>query len=286
MCIMKIKFTFASSNSAKLDEAQENLWQRFMSRKTHRERRLASRRNPVWEFCDATCAHLTVHVCFIQKASANNSEHMTLKVSWERGKFMESHLFCWDQSHNCINCWAKCRWCRLSWCRLTQRWRSDYCIFLDIFFEAYGIQANTKMQDKKYKFKFKSASCCLVCVYLWVDWWLRRGAVVSTFASLQEFIPKFWKHGHLSRVSSHLRFKTAGKCWSTLGPWGQERRWIDNRWMDGWLDGWMVRWMDGWLDEHIVLKVQKVESTEKHPLGQRFSIMWVLWQQARGAAIE
>lgn len=119
-----------------------------------------AQRDPVWEFCDATrasvCArvhmhtHVTMPVCFILTASANKSEKMTLKVSWQRRKFIESPLFCWRQSHDCINCWAKRRWWRFPWCRVTQRWRSEYCsVFFFVFFKAFGIQATQKMQDKK-----------------------------------------------------------------------------------------------------------------------------------------
>lgn len=87
-------------------------------------------RDPVWEFSDATCAracvcaytyaHISRCLCVLYKrpvlTKANREECLWNLI-----------YFCWSQSHNCINCWAKRPWCRFPWCGVTQRWRSDYC---------------------------------------------------------------------------------------------------------------------------------------------------------------
>lgn len=122
--------------------------------------------------------HVTMPVCFILTANANKSEKMMLTVSWQRRKFMESPLFCWSQSHNCINCWAKRPWWRFPWCRVTQRWRSEYCSVFFFIFKAFGIQATQKMQDKK------SVSYYLVHVYLCC---LRRVDCASSWCSGRHF---------------------------------------------------------------------------------------------------
>lgn len=195
-----------------------------MSRKTEGERR-GNR-----EFCDATCACTCTHVsrCLCvscKRPNANKSE---------RGrKFMESHLLLLKSESQLHKPLSKAPMMSIYVMQsdsamavgLLQR-----CFFF--FFKAFGIQATQKCKTRSQcKSKFRYVSYYLVHVYLCC---LRRVDYASPWCSAQHFhlaarshniilnsLPLRWrrdKDGHLSRVQSRLRCKTAGRRCSTLGP--------------------------------------------------------------------